>query len=105
MIQNLLSNALKFTQKGSVTLSVKREGAQVSIAVQDTGIGISQLDLPGVFDSFRQVGELSARRMGSGLGLAIAKRLVDLHGGTITVESELDKGSTFTVRLPLEEHP
>jgi len=102
VIQNLLSNALKFTEEGSVTLSVKRQGEQVSIAVQDTGVGIGQLDLDKVFDSFRQVGELSARRAGSGLGLAIAKRLVELHGGTITVESELERGSTFTVMLPLE---
>lgn len=105
VIQNLLSNALKFTEKGSVTLSVKRQGEQVAIAVQDTGVGIGQLDLARVFDSFRQVGELSARRRGSGLGLAIARRLVELHGGTITVESELDRGSTFTVLLPREGPP
>jgi len=68
--------------------------------VEDTGIGISPGDLAQVFDSYRQAGELTARRQGSGLGLAIAKHLVEKHGGSITVESEVDLGSTFTVTLP-----
>jgi signal transduction histidine kinase len=100
VVQNLLSNAFKFTQEGKVTVRVDRQPEGVRLQVIDTGIGIGPADLPRVFESYRQAGDLTARRKGSGLGLAIAKHLVELHGGTITVESELDRGSTFTVTLP-----
>ena len=100
VVQNLLSNALKFTEVGKVTVRVTRHGDGVRLQVEDTGIGISPGDLAQVFDSYRQAGELTARRQGSGLGLAIAKHLVEKHGGSITVESEVDLGSTFTVTLP-----
>lgn len=105
MVQNLLANALKFTERGSVTLRVGRAEAPqdgVRIEVEDTGVGIDASDMPHVFDHYRQAGELSMRRKGSGLGLAISKHLVELHGGTIAVTSEVHRGLTFTVVLPLD---
>jgi len=93
IVQNLLSNAMKFTAKGSIRLQVRREGP-------DTGEGIGGVDLPHVFDHYRQAGDLQTRRAGSGLGLAICKRLTELHHGSIAVESEVGRGSTFTVTLP-----
>jgi len=103
IVQNLLSNALKFTSEGSVTVRIQSldDGARVAVSVQDTGVGIGQLDLPRVFETYRQVGELSARRQGSGLGLAIARHLAQRHGGTISVESAVGQGSTFTLVLPV----
>lgn len=102
MISNLVSNALKFTHKGTVMVGVSREGSDsVCIQVQDTGIGISSVDLPNIFERYRQSGELRLKRKGSGLGLAICKHLVELHGGTISVRSEVELGSTFTIVLPV----
>ncbi|MDX1531824.1 MAG: PAS domain S-box protein, partial [Rhodothermales bacterium] len=101
VIMNLASNAVKFTDAGTVTVSVAREDAAVVIRVADTGVGIAEAFLPHLFDEFRQESEGEARRYeGSGLGLAITKKLVELLGGTITAESAKDAGSTFTVRLP-----
>jgi signal transduction histidine kinase/ActR/RegA family two-component response regulator/HAMP domain-containing protein len=99
---NLLSNAVKFTDRGSVELHVERpDAASVSIAVADSGIGISAEDQAVVFDAFRQVGATKTHVPGgTGLGLAISRRLAQLMGGTLTVESTLGQGSTFTLRLP-----
>ena len=78
------------------------DGRHVLIKVQDDGIGIAPEYLPYIFEKFVQVDSSSSRRYkGSGLGLALAKELTELHGGVITVESELNKGSTFTVILPI----
>jgi signal transduction histidine kinase len=71
------------------------------LTVSDTGIGISPEDLPRVFDRFYRVSGSDARSRGTGLGLAIAKRIVEAHGGSIAVESDLGRGTTFTTRLPL----
>jgi signal transduction histidine kinase len=102
VVQNLLSNAIKFTRQGEITVSVMRhDHARVSIGVCDTGVGIGAADLPQVFERYRQVGAMSARREGTGLGLGICKHLVELHDGEIIVESELDKGTRFTVLLPV----
>jgi signal transduction histidine kinase/CheY-like chemotaxis protein len=101
---NLLSNAVKFTRTGgSVAAVARRAGDQVSISVRDTGIGIAAEHLEKVFEDFHQVRshEPEHAQEGSGLGLALAKRLVELHGGRIRVESEVDEGSTFTLTLPL----
>jgi two-component system sensor histidine kinase EvgS len=100
---NLLSNGLKFTPRGgTVRLSVRAEGDRVAIEVRDTGVGIRAEDLPRLFQEFQQIVEPGRpRHDGSGLGLAITKRLVELHGGSIAVESEPGRGSAFTVRLPL----
>jgi PAS domain S-box-containing protein len=101
---NLLNNAIKFTPKdGKVEVLLKRAGTEVEVSVVDTGEGIAPGFLPYVFDRFQQGDASTTRRHGGlGLGLAIVKELVELHGGTVRVESDgLRKGATFTVRLPL----
>ncbi|MEW6734795.1 MAG: response regulator [Acidobacteriota bacterium] len=103
VIWNLLSNAVKFTpQGGNIEIRLEHIGAQVEIAVCDTGKGINVEFLPYVFDRFRQADSTITRRHGGlGLGLAIARHLVELHGGTIQVESAgEDQGATFSVKLP-----
>jgi two-component system CheB/CheR fusion protein len=104
VVWNLLSNAVKFTPSGGrARVTLKREGTDVQLRVSDTGIGIAPHLLPRIFDRFRQ-GEAGTTRQhgGLGLGLAIARQLVELHGGTISVESGGEgKGATFIVRLPL----
>jgi signal transduction histidine kinase len=98
---NLLSNAVKFTPAGgTVTLAARTEDGQAIISVRDTGVGISREDQARIFEDFYQLGPGMAQE-GTGLGLALTKRLVDLHGGELTLESTPGAGSTFTVRLPL----
>jgi CheY-like chemotaxis protein len=102
----LLNNAAKYTpQGGHIELTVRREASRVAIAVSDTGVGIAAEALPEVFEMFTQVGRNRDRSQGGlGIGLALVRRLVELHGGTVTVESPGNGGgSTFTVRLPLAE--
>src|SRR5205814_5465854 len=102
VLLNLLSNAIKFsTDGGRVTLRASREDAEwVRIAVSDTGIGIASADQGKLFQEFVQLDASASRRYeGTGLGLALSKRLVELHGGTIGVDSELGKGSTFWFTL------
>jgi len=101
VLQNLVGNAIKFTQRGEVVITLQRDGSRALIRVRDTGPGISAAERAMIFEEYKQAGEESVRRRGTGLGLAIARRLVLMHGGLITVESELGKGSTFTVTLPL----
>jgi NO-binding membrane sensor protein with MHYT domain/CheY-like chemotaxis protein/nitrogen-specific signal transduction histidine kinase len=108
VLWNLLSNAVKFTpQGGSVQVLLAREGQEVVIRMRDSGIGIAPAFLPYVFDRFRQQDASITRHHGGlGLGLAIARQLVELHGGTIAVDSEGEStgaraGTTFTLRLPL----
>ena len=104
ILYNLLSNAIKFTpEEGRVEVSVRRNDARaVEVAVKDTGIGIKKDYQDIIFSEFRQVEETYARRFeGTGLGLALTRRLVELHGGRIWVESEEGKGSTFTFVIPL----
>jgi signal transduction histidine kinase len=101
VVFNLLSNAVKFTPDGGrIEVSVRRVGGEVEIAIVDTGVGIAPEDLPHVFDEFRQVGQADAKAEGTGLGLALTRKLVELHGGWIRVESEPGVGSTFTFGLP-----
>ncbi|NPV68943.1 MAG: PAS domain S-box protein [Anaerolineae bacterium] len=101
VITNLVVNAMNYTPAGgAITVSVAREEDSAVIRVQDTGIGIPAEALPHIFEPFFRVSEEVAR--GTGLGLTISREIVDLHGGTLTVESEVGRGSTFTVRLPLE---
>jgi signal transduction histidine kinase len=100
---NLLSNAVKFTPSGgTVTLAARAEGEQVVISVHDTGIGISAEDQEKIFEEFYQVGA-SRTQEGTGLGLALTRRLVELHHGHLTVESEPSVGSTFTATMPLHQ--
>jgi two-component system sensor histidine kinase/response regulator len=103
----LLKNALKFTpEQGAVTLRLWKEGSQVIFQVEDTGIGIPAQKIPLLFEKFTQLDGSRKRRYGGmGLGLALTKQLVELHRGTIEVESCLDKGSIFTVRLPQQKPP
>jgi len=102
MVMNLVGNAIKFTpENGRVTISARRAGCELVIIVSDTGLGIPKEALPKIFDRFYRVHRPGKQIKGTGLGLAIVKEIVNMHGGRIEVESELDKGSTFTVFLPL----
>jgi PAS domain S-box-containing protein len=104
MLLNLVSNALKFTPGGG-QIDIRRQQVEswAEIAVSDTGIGIAQQDLGGLFTEFHQVNSGSGKRpQGTGLGLALTRRFAELHGGQVSVESTLGKGSTFTLRLPLQ---
>lgn len=103
VLLNLLSNAAKFTETGGITIRAARsEGNMICIAVTDTGIGISPEDQTLVFEEFRQVqGELTRQYEGTGLGLPISKRLVEMHGGQMWLESTPGKGSTFYFTLPI----
>lgn len=102
IILNLLSNALKFTRSGTVTLSLAEEGEFAVLRVSDTGMGIPPAEVPHVFDRFHQVREHDSRSFeGSGIGLALVKDLVHLMSGTVEVVSERDVGTTFTVHLPI----
>jgi signal transduction histidine kinase len=102
VVLNLLSNAVKFTPDGGrVTLAASREGDWVKVSVIDTGIGIAPEDQATVFEEFRQVGSDTARKHeGTGLGLALAKRFVELHGGSLHLESAVGSGSVFSFTLP-----
>jgi CheY-like chemotaxis protein/two-component sensor histidine kinase len=103
IVWNLLSNAVKFTPKGGrIQIAVQRINSHVEIVVSDSGIGISKDFLPHVFDRFRQADASTTRIHGGlGLGLSIVRQLVDLHGGTVSVQSEGEgKGATFTITLP-----
>jgi len=101
MIVNLLINAVKFTDHGSVTLSATAEGDTIRFNVQDTGIGISPSHLNSVFEPFWQVEQNASRRVGgTGLGLSVTRRLARLLGGDVQVVSSPGKGSTFTITLP-----
>jgi len=102
ILHNLIGNAVKFTERGSVSVTARVERDEVAIMVEDTGCGISPERLAHVFESYEQGDDVSTRRYsGTGLGLAITKQLIELHGGTIKVESVVDEGSRFEFRLPL----
>ena len=107
VLRNLLSNAITHTPEGGrITVEVKDEGHELRIGVADTGVGIPPADLPYVFERFYRVDRSRVRATGgAGLGLTIAKRLVEAHGGTITVESEPGKGTQFTFTLPKNAPP
>jgi len=100
MVMNLLSNAMKFTEQGSIVLSLKSIDGGAKIAVADTGVGIPAADLPHIFDEFQQVERQgSAEKEGTGLGLAIAKKSLELLGGSMAAESEVGTGTTFTLQI------
>jgi signal transduction histidine kinase len=100
VLVNLIGNAVKFTDRGAVEVSVRPEGDHLAIAVTDTGIGIAPEHLALIFDEYRQADGSATRRFGgTGLGLAIARKLAEAQGGTITVESRVGAGSTFTLWL------
>ena len=102
VVINLISNAVKFTEKGSVTCRVQQQDQTIVVSVIDQGVGISESDQPKVFEKFKQVGDtLTDKPQGTGLGLPISKEIIAYHGGKIWVESELGKGSTFSFSLPI----
>ncbi|MBX6322445.1 MAG: HAMP domain-containing histidine kinase [Rhodospirillaceae bacterium] len=104
-IINLLSNAVKFTPPGGrMTLAIRAEpGQPIAVAVSDTGIGIAEKDISRALAPFQQIDSAFSRKYeGSGLGLAITKALIDLHGGTLTIDSEVGRGTTVTLTLPPE---
>jgi signal transduction histidine kinase len=105
VLVNLVSNALKFTPKGGrVRLGASRDGAFVRVSVADTGVGIQREDLHDIFDKYAQARSRATRsEKGTGLGLYITRQLVELHGGKISVQSEVGKGSTFSFTIPIAE--
>ncbi|MEH2153603.1 hybrid histidine kinase/response regulator HrmK [Nostoc sp.] len=104
MLLNLLFNALKFTSKGSVGLEVAPKGVFVHFTVWDTGTGISKEDQVQLFEPYFQIAKAVADGVeGTGLGLAVTQKLAQIHGGSVKVESEVDRGSRFTLVLPLKQ--
>jgi signal transduction histidine kinase len=101
VVLNLLTNAVKYNQRGGlIRVVLSGEGSQAVLAVTDTGRGIPPESLPHMFERFYRVPDQEGATAGSGLGLAIAKRIIEANRGTIEIESEIGRGSTFTVRLP-----
>ena len=105
VVYNLMENAFKYTQEGgTVNVSLQHVGKNAVLKVQDNGPGISAEHLPHIFDRFYRVDKARSREAGgTGLGLAIVNQLVVLHGGEIHVESEVGKGTTFIVEIPLHQ--
>lgn len=106
ILNNLINNAIKYTKKGGVTVRVQKQiseaNANIIIKVKDTGIGIPKESLTKIFEEFRQISEgLDRKFEGTGLGLTLTKKFVEVMGGNITVESEIDKGSTFSISFPI----
>ncbi len=99
---HLLTNAIKFSKNrvGPITVSVRRAGDGVDIAVTDRGVGIPMDEIPNLFQRFYQINRMQSEQQGAGLGLAVARELIRLHAGDIRVESAINSGSTFTIHLP-----
>jgi PAS domain S-box-containing protein len=101
VILNLINNAVKFTEKGHITLTCRRENDHYLLSVSDTGIGMQPEELPTIFQPFHQIDTgLARKHEGTGLGLSICKKILEMMGGSIDVKSQWEKGSTFTVRIP-----
>lgn len=101
VILNLLSNALKFTFDGAIRVCVRAEGDHAVVSVADSGVGVPEDEIPRLFERFHRIENTRARsNEGSGIGLALVKELIALHGGSITADSRLGEGTTFTIRLP-----
>jgi signal transduction histidine kinase/CheY-like chemotaxis protein len=100
---NLLVNAVRYIEDGGVTVSARRDGGDVVVSVKDTGMGIPPDDLSYVFEPFRQTGQLR-RRGGFGLGLTVSKQFIEMHGGSMWVESTVNQGTTFQFTLPLTDN-
>ncbi|RSD34896.1 MAG: multi-sensor signal transduction histidine kinase, partial [Methanohalophilus sp.] len=102
VLYNLFSNAIKFTpEKGKIAIDIDYGDEDITISVSDSGIGIPPEEQDKIFESFRQLDSNSNRQyQGTGLGLALVKKIIEMHGGQIWVESEVGKGSTFKFTLP-----
>ena len=99
---NIIGNALKYSQDGSkVVVKAAEKGNDIQILIKDSGIGISQEDLPHVFEGFYRGKSGQEAASGHGIGLAVSRQIVEAHNGTIAVESEPGKGTTFIIRLPI----
>jgi len=104
VLMNLINNALKFTEKGGITITTHRDGNVVMVSVRDTGLGIRPADIPKLFKRFEQLDTGTERKPGgTGLGLAISKEIIEMHGGKIWVESVFGEGTTFSFNLPIVE--
>lgn len=103
VLNNLVSNAIKYSNSGVISIKAYDDNQNLMIKVQDEGIGISKADIPLIFDRFFQVDRSRSKKLGTGLGLSIVKRMVELNNGKIEVESELGIGSTFLITLPILE--
>jgi signal transduction histidine kinase len=105
-LNNLLSNAIKYSPRGGkIRVVVFRDGSSAGVSVTDSGIGIGELDLPYIWEPFRRTGVSTETVPGVGLGLWTSKKIVDAHGGTLSVESEVERGSTFILTLPVSDAP
>jgi signal transduction histidine kinase len=103
---NLVGNAIKFTDHGGVEIRAVQAADRFELAVVDSGPGIPPADQARIFDEFQQVDNTSTRtKGGTGLGLSISRRIVELHGGFVAVQSEVGKGSTFTISIPVNAQP
>jgi CheY-like chemotaxis protein/anti-sigma regulatory factor (Ser/Thr protein kinase) len=101
IILNLLSNAVKYTLRGSISVEVRAEPAHCVVTMRDTGVGIAAEDLDRLFERFYRADNLRGRSVeGTGIGLSLVRGLVELHSGTVEIDSELDRGTTVTIRLP-----
>lgn len=102
IVLNLLSNAFKYTLEGSITVSLVAGDDQILLTIEDTGVGIPNEELPKMFERFHRIENTTGRTFeGTGIGLSLVSELVKLHGGTISVTSEMGKGSAFTIRIPV----
>jgi signal transduction histidine kinase len=102
VLLNLVGNAIKFTDEGKVEIRARQQGERFKISVIDTGPGIAKADQAKIFEEFQQVDNTSTRKKGgTGLGLSISRKIVELHGGYISVESELGRGSNFKITIPI----
>jgi signal transduction histidine kinase len=103
VLLNLVGNAIKFTEAGEVAIAASAENGAFTVAVRDTGPGIAVADQARIFEEFQQADNSTTRsKGGTGLGLAISKRIIEMHGGRIWVESEQGQGSTFAFTLPIK---
>lgn len=106
ILYNLVNNAIKFTEKGTVRITAQQIDETARISVEDSGIGIPDDQQSNIFDIFTQVdGSVSRERLGTGLGLSITKKLIELHGGTLEVQSQLDRGSCFSFTMAITSAP
>jgi signal transduction histidine kinase len=103
VVLNLVGNAIKFSDTGAVVIKASSTNGSFTVAVQDNGPGISQADQGKIFEEFQQADNSATKKKGgTGLGLSISRRIVEMHGGKLWVESELGKGSVFQFTLPVQ---
>jgi signal transduction histidine kinase len=106
VLLNLLGNAVKFTEEGTVTVSCRCAGPELTLSVADTGVGIAEEDLPTIFEEFRQLeAQETGKPKGTGLGLPLSRKLARMMGGDIAVRSAPGEGSVFEVTIPVQEPP